>query len=352
MRVLVRLSAIGWALASLGAAQDETAATLVGDADAATHQVAALRATGRMTVQITAEGASETTELSFRVARRHPSEARFEFESDAFPMLTLCWNRQRQSYYFLEGEQGGSEGATEQSCVPAELSGHLADGLVSAVDRGYERVEFAGRAVECRVVSAEYQPVQGLVSVAPGSWAILRNIVRTLWIEPTHKLVLRSRLEARIVNAGVYAPIQGGPDLPTLVQTTTYSSIENLPDLPAEEFSYQPRQNFSLVDHPPSLLGTLGPRKPATRPLGQSDDPLLYRRDPEYTPRALADRIQGVVTVSATIGADGVPREMRVIRSLDPDLDQKAIECVGAWRFRPGRTTPARINVRFRLPRE
>jgi TonB family protein len=58
-----------------------------------------------------------------------------------------------------------------------------------------------------------------------------------------------------------------------------------------------------------------------------------------------------VVTVSATIGADGVPREMRVIRSLDPELDQKAIECVGAWRFRPGASTAATIDVRFRLPR-
>jgi TonB family protein len=353
MRVLVRLSAIGWALASLAAAQDKTAAKLVGDADAATHQFAALRATGRMTVQITAEGASETTELSFRVARRHPLEARFEFESNAFPMLTLCWNRRRQSYYFLEGEQGGSEGATEQSCVPAELSGHLADGLVSADDRGYERVEFEGRAVECRVVRAEYQPAQ-MVSVAPGSWAILRNMVRTLWIEPTHKLVLRSRLEARIANAGGYAPIQDGPNLPALVQTTAYSTIEDLPDLPAQEFSYQPRQNFSLVDHPPSMLGTLVPRKPATPPAGQPDGLLLYRRDPEYTPKALADRIQGVVTVIAKIGADGVPRDMRVLRSLDPELDQKAIECVGAWRFRPGPTTPAMvdIDVRFRLPRE
>ncbi|MDR3701788.1 MAG: energy transducer TonB [Candidatus Sulfopaludibacter sp.] len=350
MRVLVRLSAIGWALAGLAAAQ--TAATLIGDADAATRQAVALRASGRMTVRITAAGASQTTELSFRVARRHPSEARFEFEGDAFPMLTLCWNRRRQSYYFLEGLQSASEGATEQSCVPAELSGHLADGLVSAVDAGYEPVEFDGRAVECRVVRAEYRPAQGLVSVAPGSWAILRNIVRTLWIEPTHKLVLRSRLEARIANAGVFAPIQDGPDLPALVLTTTYATVENLPDLPAEEFAYQPRQNFSFVDHPPSLLGTLAPGKPATQPVGPPDGLLLYRRDPDYTPKALADRIQGVVTVSATIGPDGVPREMRVLRSLDPELDQKAIECVAAWRFRPGATTAAMIDVRFRLPRE
>jgi len=302
MRVLVRLSAIGWALASLGAAQDESAAKLVGDADAAVHQIAALRASGRMTVQTTAAGASETTELPFRVSRRQPTEARFEIKGDAFQMLTLCRDHRRDSYNLLDGEQGGSEGATEQTCVPLELSGHLADGLVSAVDSGYELVEFEGRAVVCRVVRATYQAPQGVVSVAPGSWAVLRDIVRTLWIAPTHKRVLRSRLEARIANAGVFAPIQDGPDLPALVQTTAYSSIEVLPDLPAEEFSYQPRQNFTFIDHPASLLGTLSPKKPEERPSGQSDSLVLYRRDPEYTPKALADRIQGAVTVVATIG--------------------------------------------------
>jgi TonB family protein len=350
--LLVRLTAIAWTLAGLGAAQDESAAVLVGDADAAVRQVAALRASGRMTVEITAEGVSRTTELPFRVARRRPVEARFEFEGDAFPMLTLCWNGWLQSYYFLEGEQGGSAQATEQTCVPAELSGHLADGLVRAEFSADEWVEFEGSSVECRVVRAEYGTAQGMVAVAPGSWAILRNVVRTLWIEPTRKLVLRTRLEARIVNSGVYAPIETRPDLPLLDLTTTYSKVEGLADLPADEFSYQPRQNFSLVDHRPALLAALSPRKPETRSNSPADDILLYRRDPEYTPKALADRIQGVVTVIATVGPDGVPRGMRVIRSLDPGLDQKAMECVGAWRFRPGVSTNAQIDIRFRLPRE
>jgi TonB family protein len=349
MCVPARLVAIACVLASLGVSQDETPAALVRDVDAAVRQVTALRASGSMTVQITSAGESRTTELPFRVARWHPLEARFEIEGNVFPMLTLCWNRGRQSYYFLEGEQGGSQGATEETCLPAELSEHLADRLVSAVFGKNEWIEFEGRTVECSVVRAEYETARGLVTVAPGSWAILRNVVRTLWIEPTRNLVLRSRLEARIANAGVFAPVRDGPDLPTLVQTSTYSKVENLPDLPAAEFSYQPRQNFSLVDHPPMLLAVLSPRTPAPRP---PDDLVLYRRDPEYTPKALADRIQGIVTVSATIGVDGVPREVRVIRSLDPELDQKAIECVSGWRFRPGKTTPAMIDLRFRLPPE
>ncbi|HXB73831.1 MAG TPA: TonB family protein [Candidatus Acidoferrales bacterium] len=341
VHALVRLTAMAWALTCLGAAQDQTAAILVRDADRAVGQVAALRASGRMTVQITAEGASRTTELPFRVARRRPLEARFEFEGDEFPMLTLCWNRLLQRYWFLDGVTTGSGGVTGQTCVPTELSGHLGDGLVSAAFAENEPVEFEGKAVECQVVRAMYDPAPGSVSVAPGSWAMLRNVVRTLWIESNRKLVLRSRLEARIANPGVYA-IQTGADLPALFMTTAYSKVENLPDLSAEEFSYQPRQNFALIDHPPALLAALSPRKPVT-PIAPADNMLLYRHDPKYTPKALADRIQGVVTLSATIGLDGVPRDMRVISSLDPGLEQKAIECVSAWRFWPGGTTAALI---------
>src|ERR1017187_2586383 len=148
--------------------------------------------------------------------------------------------------------------------------------------------------------------------------------------------------------SGCVCANRGRSGLPVLVQTTAYSTVENLPDLPAEEFSYEPLQNFTIIDHPPSLLATLSPGKPAPQPLGQPGSLLLYRRDPEYTPKALANRIQGVVTVTAMVGADGVPHEMRGILSLDPELDQKAIECVGAWRFRPGAPTPAMIDVRFR----
>ena len=40
-----------------------------------------------------------------------------------------------------------------------------------------------------------------------------------------------------------------------------------------------------------------------------------------------------------TIGADGIAREMKVIRSLDAGLDRKAMECVSQWRFRPATCT-------------
>ena len=57
---------------------------------------------------------------------------------------------------------------------------------------------------------------------------------------------------------------------------------------------------------------------------------------------------------SVDIGPDG-RREFEVIRSLEPGLDQKAIEAVQQWRFKPGTkdgapvTVRATIEVNFRL---
>ena len=51
----------------------------------------------------------------------------------------------------------------------------------------------------------------------------------------------------------------------------------------------------------------------------------------------------------------GLPRDVRVIRPLGLGLDQKAIEAVQKWRFRPGMkdgkpvAVSATIEVNFRL---
>ena len=83
---------------------------------------------------------------------------------------------------------------------------------------------------------------------------------------------------------------------------------------------------------------------------------LIARHDPEYTPEARQARIQGKVELSVTVGADGVLRDIQVVRGLDAGLDNKAIDCVKTWRFRPatvkGEPVAAVIlvEVPFRLP--
>ena len=82
---------------------------------------------------------------------------------------------------------------------------------------------------------------------------------------------------------------------------------------------------------------------------------VLYKVDPEYTEEARLAKYQGTVVVSAEIGTDGLAYNMRAIRGLGLGLDEKAIEAISQWKFRPGskngQPVPvmATIEVNFRL---
>jgi TonB family protein len=82
---------------------------------------------------------------------------------------------------------------------------------------------------------------------------------------------------------------------------------------------------------------------------------LISKREPEYTTEARAARIEGTVVLELVIRTDGIPDNIRVLRSLNPGLDANAVECVRAWRFRPGRRdgqavpVKATMEVNFRL---
>lgn len=57
--------------------------------------------------------------------------------------------------------------------------------------------------------------------------------------------------------------------------------------------------------------------------------------DPEYTREARKAKIEGAVQLLMKVDEHGMPRDIKVSRSLRPDLDQKAIEAVTKWRFKP-----------------
>jgi protein TonB len=55
---------------------------------------------------------------------------------------------------------------------------------------------------------------------------------------------------------------------------------------------------------------------------------------PTYPPIAQSARVQGVVIIEATIGANGRVTEAKVLRSI-PLLDQAALDAVKQWQFSP-----------------
>ena len=83
---------------------------------------------------------------------------------------------------------------------------------------------------------------------------------------------------------------------------------------------------------------------------------LIQRVAPEYTREALDAKLEGSVNLSAIIGIDGAPSDIKVTKSLGKGLDEKAIECFKKWRFSPairnGEPTPvsSEVAISFKLP--
>ena len=81
----------------------------------------------------------------------------------------------------------------------------------------------------------------------------------------------------------------------------------------------------------------------------------VFRPEPEYSEEARKAKWQGAVLLSLVVDEDGTPKDIKVVRSLGLGLDQKAIEAVQKWRFKPGlkdgKPVPvsANIEVNFRL---
>jgi TonB family protein len=72
----------------------------------------------------------------------------------------------------------------------------------------------------------------------------------------------------------------------------------------------------------------------------------LTKVDPEYTNVARALAIAGTVTLMIVVDQSGTARDINVVKSLGYGLDEKAIEAVRKWRFRPGMKDGKPVNVR------
>ena len=82
---------------------------------------------------------------------------------------------------------------------------------------------------------------------------------------------------------------------------------------------------------------------------------VLSKVEPEYSEEARKAKYSGTVVLQIVVDEHGLPRDIKVVRPLGLGLDEKAIEAVSHWRFRPGmkggRAVPvqATIEVNFRL---
>jgi TonB family protein len=88
---------------------------------------------------------------------------------------------------------------------------------------------------------------------------------------------------------------------------------------------------------------------------GVSTPQVIFKVEPEYSEEARKAKFQGTVVLFVVVDEKGNPRDLKVIRPLGLGLDQKAIEAVEKWRFKPGMkdgravAVQATIEVNFRL---
>jgi TonB family protein len=75
----------------------------------------------------------------------------------------------------------------------------------------------------------------------------------------------------------------------------------------------------------------------------------IFKPEPPYTKEARSAKTQGTVVLKIIVGDDGLVRDVGVVKSLDPGLDQSAVDTVKTWKFQPamkaGKTVPVGVMV-------
>jgi len=106
-----------------------------------------------------------------------------------------------------------------------------------------------------------------------------------------------------------------------------------------------------LAAQPPS-----GDEKPVRVGAGITPPRLLKKVEPEYSPLARADHVQGTVVFQIVVDKTGRAADIKVISPLGFGLDEKAQEAIEKWRFAPGTKNGApvpilaTVEVNFRFP--
>lgn len=88
---------------------------------------------------------------------------------------------------------------------------------------------------------------------------------------------------------------------------------------------------------------------------GVSNPVLIFAPDPEFSDEARRAKYQGVCVVGLIVDTTGNPQRIHIVRPLGMGLDEKALEAVRQYKFRPaeykGRAVAVEVNieVNFRI---
>ena len=82
---------------------------------------------------------------------------------------------------------------------------------------------------------------------------------------------------------------------------------------------------------------------------GVSAPAVIYKVDPEYSEEARKAKYSGAVMLSIVVDAEGRAKDIHVVKSLGMGLDEKAMEAVEKWKFKPGMKGGEPVNVRAQI---
>ena len=74
---------------------------------------------------------------------------------------------------------------------------------------------------------------------------------------------------------------------------------------------------------------------------------MVYAVAPDYTEEARKKKITGNVQVRVIVDQQGRPQDIRVVRGLGSGLDEKAVEAVRQYKFRPAKKNGVPVPVQL-----
>jgi TonB family protein len=82
---------------------------------------------------------------------------------------------------------------------------------------------------------------------------------------------------------------------------------------------------------------------------GVSAPSVIVKVDPKYSEEARKAKYSGTVLLSVVVDQEGHARDIHVLKSLGMGLDEKAVEAVQKWKFKPGMKGGQAVNVRAQI---
>ena len=95
-------------------------------------------------------------------------------------------------------------------------------------------------------------------------------------------------------------------------------------------------QTTALPSAPPPSEAAVAKEHAAQEASGVRHPPVLvFSVAPDFSEQASKKRIAGNVEVSLVVDKDGIPQDVIVVHGLGMGLDEKAVEAVKQYRFKP-----------------